>query len=403
MNIWYLCKYVAKPGNGYVGMRPFYLMKELSTMGCNVDLITSSASAFRTEDDQRGVEVISSTFSFHQITGMQYRKAQSVSRIVSWLDFEIRFFFSKKKSLRSPDVIMVSSPSVLSILNGFFWSKWYRAKLVFEVRDIWPLTLVEEGGFSKKNPLIFIIGILERWSYDVSDLIVGTMPNLGQHVANVAPGNQGKVTCLPFGYPDQTPSKYFRSDYPSDSKNSNLIIGYVGTIGTTNALDTLFEAIAYVNLVMPNVEFHIVGDGPLLGFYRERYKDCDNIIFTGLLNKEDVFGVMSTFDILYLSTKKSEVWHYGQSLNKLVDYMLAGKPIIASYSGYPSMIDESGCGWFVEAENSKALAEKIVELSAVDREELVSTGIKGRDWILKNRKYSILARNFKTHLLSIMS
>ena len=53
MNIWYLCKYVAKPGNGYVGMRPFYLMNELSTMGCNIDLITSSASAFRTEDDQK--------------------------------------------------------------------------------------------------------------------------------------------------------------------------------------------------------------------------------------------------------------------------------------------------------------------------------------------------------------
>jgi glycosyltransferase involved in cell wall biosynthesis len=403
MNIWYLCKYVAKPGNGYVGMRPFYLMNELSTMGCNIDLITSSASAFRTEDDQKGAEVISSTFSFHQILGLQYRKAQSLSRIVSWFDFEIRFFLSKKKSLRPPDVIMVSSPSVLSILNGFIWSKWYKAKLVFEVRDIWPLTLVEEGGFSKKNPLIFILSILERWSYDVSDLIVGTMPNLCLHVSNVAPGNQGKVTCLPFGYPDRNPSKYFRSDYPTDSKNSNLVIGYVGTIGTTNALETLFEAIAYVNLVTPKVEFHIVGDGPLLGLYEEKYRDCDNIIFKGLLSKENVFEAMRTFDILYLSTKKSEVWHYGQSLNKLVDYMLAGKPIIASYSGFPSMIDEAGCGWFVEAEDSKALADKILDLSAVDRGELISTGVKGREWILKHRKYSSLARDFKTHLLSIMS
>ena len=79
MNIWYLCKYVAKPGNGYVGMRPFYLMNELSNMECNIDLITSSSSAFRTEDDQKGTEVISSTFSFHQILGLQYRKAKSLS------------------------------------------------------------------------------------------------------------------------------------------------------------------------------------------------------------------------------------------------------------------------------------------------------------------------------------
>ena len=140
-------------------MRPFYLMNELSNMECNIDLITSSSSAFRTEDDQKGTEVISSTFSFHQILGLQYRKAKSLSRIVSWLDFELRFFLSKKKNLRPPDIIMVSSPSVISILNGFIWSKWYKAKLVFEVRDIWPLTLIEEGGFSKKNPFIFILSI----------------------------------------------------------------------------------------------------------------------------------------------------------------------------------------------------------------------------------------------------
>ena len=60
-------------------------------------------------------------------------------------------------------------------------------------------------------------------------------------------------------------------------------------------------------------------------------------------------------------------------------------------------------GWFVEAEDSEALADKILGLSMVDRGQLISTGLKGREWILTNRKYSALAREFKDHLLSITS
>ena len=145
MNVWYLCKYVSKPGNGYVGMRSFYLMKELSNSGFNIDLITSSSSAFLDKTSNQKLDVISPSFTFHQIKGIKYGKASSFLRILSWLEFELKFFFLKKSNFRKPDVIIVSSLSFLSILNGLFWRKIYSSKLIFEIRDIWPLTLVEEG------------------------------------------------------------------------------------------------------------------------------------------------------------------------------------------------------------------------------------------------------------------
>ncbi len=376
-------------------------MQELSEKKCNVDLITSTSSAFLTGGSRAGCDEISPNFTYHQISGLRYGTANSFFRLLSWLEFEAKFLFLNKKRLRKPDIVIVSSLSILSIINGYIWSRVYKAKLVFEIRDIWPLTLTEEGGFSRKNPFILLLAILERWGYSVSDLIIGTMPNLKEHVLEVSVGNEGKVVCIPFGYPDNQINEYFRSDFSTESGNSNFVLGYVGTVGSTNALATLFCALKKINLVEANIEVHIVGDGPLLHHYKKKHQNVKNLYFMGQVDKRDVAKVISTFDALYFSTHKSKVWDFGQSLNKLVDYMLSGKPILASYSGFQSMINEAGCGWFLDAEDSNGLIEKIMEISEMDRKNLADMGSKGRSWILNNRKYSVLANSYKSYLCAI--
>ena len=71
--------------------------------------------------------------------------------------------------------------------------------------------------------------------------------------------------------------------------------------------------------------------------------------------KSHTFSVNVTFCI-YL--QKSKVWDYGQSMNKIVDYMMAGKPVVASYSGYPSMLNEAGSGILFKQIRQKQLLLK---------------------------------------------
>jgi glycosyltransferase involved in cell wall biosynthesis len=403
MNVWYICKYVSYPGHGYVGMRGFYLMQELSKLSCNVDLITSSSSSFLNKRITAETVNISPNFSFHQLTGRQFGNVGSIARIVSWIAFEAKVLLFSKKKLRRPDVIIVSSLSILSIINGFIWSKVYRAKLVFEVRDIWPLTLTEEGGFSKLNPFIVALGFLERWGYKVSDLIVGTMPNLEAHVSSVCKNETSKVICVPIGIPDDVSNPFFSAGVLRPKLRENkFIIGYVGTIGKTNALDTLFRALKRIDLVKENIECHLVGGGPLLEYYSEKYSHITNLSFIGHVEKESVAEIISSFDVVYFSTFQSAVWDYGQSLNKIIDYMLAGKPILGSYSGYPSMVNEANCGWFIPAEDSITLSAKIVALSVYDKEALAIIGRKGVTWIQNNRKYSSLASQFLDHIKEVV-
>jgi glycosyltransferase involved in cell wall biosynthesis len=92
---------------------------------------------------------------------------------------------------------------------------------------------------------------------------------------------------------------------------------------------------------------------------------------------------------------------FGQSLNKVIDYMISGRPVLASFTGYPSMVNEAECGSYVPAEDVDALRAEIERYAAMPAEDRERLGASGRDWLLKNRKYETLAQDY-LHLLGLL-
>jgi glycosyltransferase involved in cell wall biosynthesis len=131
----------------------------------------------------------------------------------------------------------------------------------------------------------------------------------------------------------------------------------------------------------------LVGDGSLKEFYLKKYGHISNVVFAPKVSKNQVQSVLSQAGLVYFATYKSRVWDYGQSLNKLIDYMLSGKPILASYSGFASMVDEAQCGYFVAAEDVGALVRQIEGICLLPADQLEAMGLRGRSWIIKNRHY----------------
>lgn len=118
-------------------------------------------------------------------SNFKIQKSASYKRILSWFAFEWHLYFLDRRRLERPDVVIISSLSLLTILYGVFLKRLYGCKLVFEVRDIYPLTLTEELGISACNPLVLLLKFVEKLGYRRADLIVGTMPNLRSHVQKV--------------------------------------------------------------------------------------------------------------------------------------------------------------------------------------------------------------------------
>lgn len=392
--IWYVSKYVAPPGSGTSGGRGYLLMKELAKLGHRVVFITSDSNQLA--DPPR----IDGDYLIQSLDGMQlcwvrtfkYEIAKSVRRTLSWIHFEWRLIRLPKHHFPNPEVVVVSSLSLLTVLHGLWWRTRYSCRLVFEVRDIWPLTIIEEGGFKPFNPFVYGLGLIERLGYRYADAIVGTMPNLGEHVQQVLGFNK-VVNCIPMGVDaemfassEPLPADYCATYFPK----GKFVVAHVGSIGITNALDTFLQC-AQTMEDNHTIHFLLIGDGDLREIYRQKYAHLNNLSFGPRIPKSMVQSALLKCDLLYFSAHVSKVWKYGQSLNKIIDYMMSGKPILASYTGYRSMLNEADCGSYVPAGDLHSLRQEIIRYASLHEEERKLIGSRGRRWLLKNRSYHNLA------------
>lgn len=401
MNIWCISKYASIPRFG-AAARLFYLAKEFSIKSNDVLLITSDSnhlSKFPTSNKRYNFEKEAGV-SICWIKTKKYVKTASVARVLSWFDFELGLFALNRTKFSKPDVVIVSSLSLLSVVYGYYLKRKYGATLVFEVRDIWPLTLVVEGGFSRWHPLSLFLGVIERFGYRKADLIVGTMPRLDLHVENVI-GSSKDVFCSPLGLDNsQVSGLETAQELDKHFPENKTIIGYAGSMGISNALEPFINCIEQLNTIS-DVHFLLVGGGDLKDSYIDRLKSNQNVTFLTKIKQEKVQYFLSKCDILYLSTHDSEIWKYGQSMNKVVQYMLSGKPIIASYSGYESMLNEAQSGIFVPSNNTELLKAAILEYVEMSNEQREDIGCRGTKWIIENRMYNKLAEDYLNRIKAI--
>ncbi len=396
MNIWYISKYASPLKYGFA-TRHFYLSKEFEKKGINTTIISSDSNHlvnfpnFTQTYNQENIDGVETWF----IRTKKYYGAHSFGRILSWFDFEWKLLKWSKKDLDTPDVIIVSSLSIFTIVSGLILRKKYGVKLIFEVRDIWPLTITEVAGTSNYHPFILLLSRIEKLGYRKSDIVVGTMPNLKEHVNNLL-NVEKEVYCIPQGVdielyqnPEKLSEEYIQKYIPKDK----FIVGYAGTIGKSNALDTIVD-VAEKLKDNEKIHFLLVGDGDYREELMERSSGIENLTFAPKVKKAQVQSVIQYCDVLYDSVIDSKLYDYGLSRNKWIDYMFAGKPMLVSFKGFKSMINEAENGYFVKPENTEELMEKIKELYHLPSKELMEMGQRGKDWLLENRTFDKLAEKY---------
>lgn len=396
-SIWLICKY-ASPDKYFFGTRHFYLAEEWVKNGFDVTIFTSNSSHL-TDD----LPKFKANYLIEFIEGIRtiwinlprFKNPSSIIRIFSWILFEAKIFWFDKKQIPKPKIIIVSSLSILSIISGYYYSKKYQARFILEIRDIWPLSIIHLGGYSKINPFIFFLSWLEAFGYRNADVIIGTMPNLEEHVRNVEP-NYKMCYCIPQGIKrefldlaDPLPVGYVDMTFTKGT----FKIGYAGTINKNNPIEILLDV---VNLIPANlnVEVYILGKGTMLNYYKKKYSDCKQIKFVSPIPKRQVATFLKHMDVCFDSID-SEIAKYGLSRNKWIDYMNSGKPIICSYSGFPSMINEAMCGSFTRFGDKEDLQNEIMKYMQMSKEDRCAIGYRGKQFLIQNRLFETLAVKYQ--------
>jgi glycosyltransferase involved in cell wall biosynthesis len=394
--VWFVNQYVGSPVHG-MEFRHYQIGREITRLGWNVVIVSGSYSHLFTR-----LPEVTGEFTLEVIDGLtycwvrvpQYGRAASVGRVINMTAFMLRLFRLPAARLPLPDAIVVSSPSLFPIVPMARWAARFRARLVFEVRDLWPLTLQELGGFPNLHPLVVVMAWFERRAYRVADAVVSVLPAAEPHLIakGMAPG---KVLVIPNGV---SAGAFVKASSPPPANvlaaigGSPFTVGFVGTLGTANALETLIAAAGEV--ADEGIRIIIVGQGPEEPRLRALATDVPNIVFAGPVVKPDVPATLRAFDVCYVGYHSSPLYRFGISPNKVFDYMAAGRPVILAASAANDPVRDAGCGVTVPPDDPAALAGAIRSLRLLPSNELSRLGANGRAYAEKTHAYPILARSY---------
>lgn len=383
--------------------RPHYLGREWVKKGHQVTILGASFSHLRNVQPEMGAESIVEEL----IDGITYRwyrtpayKGNGVRRILNILSFvkAVALDASNIVLKFSPDIVINSSTYPLDIWPARKIANASKAKLVYEVHDLWPLTPVELGGFSRWNPFIVLMQMAEDCAYRHSNAVISMLPNAEAHMLSrgLVKGKfhyiPNGIDCSEWSTRETLPIEL--AEHIRSLKVHNIpIVGYAGTVGLSNSLDTL---IAVAQMSRGKFAFIVVGDGPLRESLIQRCLDLkiDNLLFFPRIPKFAVPSFLEQIDIAYLGWKRNPLYRFGISPNKLMDYMLAAKPIIHAVDAGNDPVSEAHSGVTVIPENANAVYSAICDILSLDDEHRAKIGLNGRGYVLRCRTYSVLSDQF---------
>lgn len=396
-NIWIINQYAGSPFHG-MNFRSYYFAKEFIRNGINVTIITASFSHGRSRNPENIIDDFSTEFidkiKYVWVKTPKYSGSKSIGRILSLFIFPLRLLKYRVSKEGKPDIIIVSSPSPIPVINAYLFSRKYKSKIFFEVRDLWPLSLKELGNSGFLNPLIFLLQRIENFAYRIADRVISVLPCTQEYMMNHGMG-KSKFVHIPNGI-DSDEKEY--NDLLPDNiikkiPENKFIVGYAGTIGIANAIDPLIEAVRLLQ-DYTGIHFVLVGDGGEKARIINSSKNLNNITFIDAIPKAQVPSMLSFFDVCYIGWNKKSLYEHGISANKLFDYMLSKKPILHSVNAGNDPVKEANCGISVEAEDPNAIADGILRLYHMTYDKRQKLGNNGYKVVLEKYTYQYLSGKY---------
>lgn len=404
MRILYINHYAGSPRHG-MEYRPYYLAREWVRSGHEVNILASAQSHIRARQPELGGQ----SRLEETIDGIRYSwfdtprySTNGLERVRNIGAFIQRVYLNAQNIAAAfkPDVVIASSTYPMDIWPAHRIAKMSGAKLLFEIHDLWPLTPMELGGMSKWHPFIMVAQAAENYAYRHADAVVSVLPKVHAYVESRGM-TPDRLHIVPNGIDHAewlgSPPELIGSvaDILSTIKSKgNSIVGYAGTHGISNSLDTLLGAAK--SLRGEKVEFVLVGSGPEKARLQSRAQaeQLENVVFIDPIAKQQIPALLQWFDIAYIGWRRQSLYRFGISPNKLMDYMMAARPVLHAVEAGNDPVGEAGCGLTVAPEDPATSAQGVSALLALSACERKTMGERGQKFVLDNLTYQVLSEQF---------
>jgi glycosyltransferase involved in cell wall biosynthesis len=311
-----------------------------------------------------------------------------------------------------PDVIIATSPQLLVGLSGW-WLSFARGgtrqiPFVFEVRDLWPESLIAVGVGDENSLLHRTLAKIAGFLYEKADRIVVVSPAFREPLIRnwkvppekIAVVENGVETDLFAPQPESSNSD-IRRQLNAEGK---FIACYIGTIGNAHGLDTLLDAAATLQHTQPNILFLLIGEGAEKARIKSlsQSRGLANILFLDQQPREKIPAFISASDASLVLLKKTDVFKTVIP-TKMLEFMSCARPVILGVEGQARMmVEEAEAGLAIEPENAEELVRAVQKL-AENPEFGAKLGRNGREYIQRNYSRRKTAENYIQVLQQLLS
>jgi glycosyltransferase involved in cell wall biosynthesis len=316
-------------------------------------------------------------------------------KTVGHLSFMISSVLLGGRRCGPADTVVVSSPTFFSIGAAWLLARMKRARLVVEIRDLWPAIFVELGVLTNHR-LIRLLERLELAAYAAADRVVvvsdGFRANLidrGVPDSKVHTIRNG-VTLDRF---DPWAAADPRVRERLGARGGDCLVLYLGTHGISHGLPGVADAAA--RLAGEPVHFAFVGEGADKPRLRRRVADLelDNVTLRPGVPHEEVPALLAAADICLVPLRDVPLFS-AFIPSKMFEYLAAGKAVVGAVAGEAAQILREAGALVVPPEDSAALADAI-RLLAGDPQRRQAMGRRGRSHVERCFDRVALAREYR--------
>jgi len=411
MRIWILNHYALPPDRAG-GTRHYEFGRVLAGRGHDVTIFASSFSHFsRTEErlapgERLRVQDIDGVrFAWIRTGPYQGNDRRRALNMASYAAGVLRI----QHRLTRPDVVIGSCVHPLAVVAAWLIGAVRRVPFVFEVRDLWPQTLVDMGALPERGPIAYALRAVERFLYHRSRLVISLLPGAAEYITatGVPPS---KIVYIPNGIARPAPAALGPATSAlvgrigSWREDGDLVAGYIGSHGAANGVDILVRAAAVLrDRGVGGITLVFVGDGPDKERCEQLARDLGlaNVLFCPPVPKREVPGVLEALDVTLFPLRDVPVFRYGISSNKLFDYLASGRPVVCASALLNNPVRASGGGICVRPEAPGAMADALAELADLGPAGRAEIGARGRNWVYQHHDITVLAEQFLQALDSV--
>ncbi|MEY2476034.1 MAG: hypothetical protein QOG87_1349 [Actinomycetota bacterium] len=345
---------------------------------------------------RRGVRFRESAEGYRIIRTWLYATANEgvAKKTIGHLSFMVTSVLLGARASGRADVVVVSSPTFFSIFSAWFLARIKRARLVLDVRDLWPAIFVELGVLTNRR-IIWLLERLELWAYRHADEVVvvseGFRDNLierGIRATKVHTVRNG-VDLERFA---PAPADAGTRARLGASAEQTLVL-YTGAHGLSHGLTAVADAAA--KLGDDPVHFAFVGEGAAKHALEERVAELGlhNVTLLPGVPREEVPGLLAAADICLVPLRDVPLFSTFIP-SKMFEYMASEKAIVGAVRGEPAQILREAGAVVVEPEDPSALADAIREL-ANDPARRVRMGAEARVYVRDHFDRRALAARYR--------